>query len=354
MSIPRLTWTQCVPDLTVFHNSPLQSCNTLALEARAAAMARVADEAQLQAALAWAAARRLPVIPLGEGSNVIFAGDLDALVLRVETRGIEVLADSRDATVLRVAAGENWHQLVRQTLRQGCYGLENLALIPGTVGAAPIQNIGAYGVELASFVVAVHGVKIADGSPVSLATAECQFGYRDSVFKQGLCDRLLITAVDFRLSRRPDPRFDYPALACFIEQQQLAEVTPEDVYRAVVSIRRSRLPDPAREPNAGSFFKNPVIDSGLARELSRQFPGLSVYPQPDGRSKLAAGWLIDQCGWKGYRHDRLGVHPEHALVIVNYGNNCGRKLLALADEIARSVRARFGIALETEPRIYGR
>lgn len=345
---------RCVPVLTVLRDSPLQSCNTLALEARAAAMARVTDEEQLLAALAWAAGHNMPVIPLGEGSNVVFAGDLDSLVLRVETRGIEVLEDGRDDTVLRVAAGENWHRLVRNTLREGRYGLENLALIPGTVGAAPIQNIGAYGVELAPFVVAVHCVNIADGSALSLAAAQCRFGYRDSVFKRDLRDRLIITAVDLRLSRRPHPRLDYPALADFVGQQQLAEVTPEDVYRAVVSIRRSRLPDPAREPNAGSFFKNPVIDGGLARELSKQFPGLPVYPQPNGMSKLAAGWLIEQCGWKGYRHDRLGVHPEHALVIVNYGNNSGRQLLALADEIARSVETAFGIALETEPRIYGR
>jgi UDP-N-acetylmuramate dehydrogenase len=338
----------------VLRNSPLQSCNTLALEARADAMARVADKEQLLAALAWATEHGLPVIPLGEGSNIVFAGDQRALVLRVETRGIEVLDDSADHTLLRVAAGENWHCLVRQTLRQGCYGLENLALIPGTVGAAPIQNIGAYGVELASFVVTVHCLNIADGSSLSLSAAECRFGYRDSVFKRDLRDRLVITEVDLRLSRRSSPRLDYPALAQAVERQQLAEVTPEDVYRAVVSIRRSKLPDPVREPNAGSFFKNPTIEEGLARELSKQFPGMPVYPQPGGRAKLAAGWLIEQCGWKGYRQDRLGVHPEHALVIVNYGNNSGTRLLALADEIAHSVQARFGIALETEPRIYGR
>lgn len=335
-------------------NKSLHRCNTLALQASAAAEARVTDAQQLFDGLAWAAEHELPVIPLGEGSNVIFAGDLDALVLRVATRGIEVLEATADEILLRVAAGENWHQLVQYTLQQGWYGLENLALIPGTVGAAPIQNIGAYGVELAPFVAAVHGVNIPDGSSLELTGAECAFGYRDSVFKHGLRDQVVITAVDLRLSTRPSPRFDYPALAQFIEQQRLTEVTPVDVYHAVVSIRRSKLPDPAREPNAGSFFKNPVIDADRARDLVKAFPGLPAYPQPAAMSKLAAGWLIDYCGWKGHRQNKLGVHPEHALVIVNYGNNSGRQLLALADEIARSVLVTFGIALEIEPRIYGR
>jgi UDP-N-acetylmuramate dehydrogenase len=338
----------------VLRNKSLHACNTLALEARAAALARVASTEQLLEALAWAAEHKLPIIPLGEGSNVIFAGDLNALVLCIKTVGIEVLEDTGDQAVLRVAAGENWHQLVQHTLQQGWYGLENLALIPGTVGAAPIQNIGAYGVELAPFVAAVHGVNIADGSSFSLTGTGCEFGYRDSLFKRGLRDQVVITAVDFRLSARPSPRFDYPALAQFIEHQKLAEVTPEAVYHAVVSIRRSKLPDPAREPNAGSFFKNPLLDAGRAGDLAKQFPGLPMYPQPDAMSKLAAGWLIDHCGWKGYRHNKLGVHPEHALVVVNYGNNSGQQVLALADEIARSVQLTFGIALEIEPRIYGR
>ena len=353
MSIPRLTWTQCVPDLTVFHNSPLQSCNTLALEARAAAMARVADEAQLQAALAWAAARRLPVIPLGEGSNVIFAGDLDALVLRVETRGIEVLADSRDATVLRVAAGENWHQLVRQTLRQGCYGLENLALIPGTVGAAPIQNIGAYGVELQSCLQYVHARTLSDGQDLALSRAECEFGYRDSVFKRELRDRVMITAVELQLSREPRVHAEYPALADALAHHRGSRLNPQAVFDAVVNIRRNKLPDPTVEPNAGSFFKNPLVSAELAQELVNKFPALPSYPQADGQVKLAAAWMIEHCGWKGYREDDIGVHPDHALVLVNYGNKSGERLLSLASEIAATVADTFGLQLVIEPRVYG-
>lgn len=331
----------------------LQARNSLALQAQAQAFVRVDSNNELLAALEWARQQQLPVIPLGEGSNVVLAGDLHALVVCIAIPGVEVLEDGGKELLLRVNAGENWHGLVRQCLAQGWYGLENLALIPGTVGAAPIQNIGAYGVELGPLVEKVHCVNISEGKSRVLSRAECEFGYRDSVFKQRLRDQLVIRAVDLKLSREPRPALDYPALAHFLEQQKLAEITPQAVFEAVVNIRRNKLPDPAREPNAGSFFKNPVIDAGQARDLARQFPGLPEYPQPRDMIKLPAAWLIDYCGWKGYRQEGLGVHPEHALVIVNYGSNNGKKLLTLAAEIARSVLDTFGIELEIEPRVYG-
>lgn len=332
---------------------PLGPYTTLALGGCAAALALAGNEADLGEALDWARAEGLPVVPLGQGSNVVVAGDVDALVLRVDTRGIDVLEDRGDTVVLRVAAGENWHRLVHWSLTQGLFGLENLALIPGTVGAAPIQNIGAYGVELEPFVRQVHCIRVADGGAFSLAGEECGFGYRDSVFKHALRDKVLITAVDLVLSRRPRVRADYPALAQALAGRGIVDPAPMEVFDAVVDIRRSKLPDPAQLPNAGSFFKNPVVGSDRAGQLGRRFPDLPRYPQADGSVKLPAAWLIEHCGWKGYRREGLGIHPEHALVIVNYGNGSGAALLELADEVAASVREAFDIALEMEPRVYG-
>lgn len=338
----------------ILQHEPLQAYNTLSLEGRARALVRASTEHELLQALQWAAERSLPVIPLGEGSNVVIAGDVNALVVLTGMQGINVLEDDADTVMVRVAAGENWHQFVRWALDQGYYGLENLALIPGTVGAAPIQNIGAYGVELASFVREVHCLSLTDGKGQSVQGDECRFGYRDSVFKHALQDKLVITAVDLLLSRRPCVKADYPALASALKQRGVPAATPRTVFDTVVDIRRSKLPDPSRVPNAGSFFKNPVLADNLAKELLQEFPGLPAYPQADGQTKLPAAWLIDYCGWKGRKRDGLGIHPEHALVIVNYGNNSGEALLSLAEEVAGSVLETFGIVLEIEPRIYGK
>jgi len=253
-----------------------------------------------------------------------------------------------------VAAGEPWHPLVEWSIKQGLSGLENLALIPGTVGAAPIQNIGAYGVELAKFVHRVHCIQIATGKTHTLDGDACQFGYRDSIFKRKLRDQFIITAVDLQLSRQPHTDADYPVLARALEAQGIGEATPRQVFDAVVDIRRSKLPDPARVPNAGSFFKNPVVSNDRAAELARHFSGLPQYPQAGDKTKIPAAWLIEYCGWKGHRHDGLGIHPEHALVLVNYGSDCGEALLELADLVAASVLEHFDIRLEIEPRIYGR
>ncbi len=331
----------------------LGDCNTLALDARAEAFVEVANDADLADALAWARDRQLPVVPLGEGSNVVFAGDVHALVLHMASRGIEVLEQTGDTVTLRVAAGENWHGLVRWCLDEGYYGIENLALIPGTVGAAPIQNIGAYGVELEAVFLRLHALDLADGSEKVFERADCEFGYRDSVFKRGLRDRLVIASVELTLSKRPAVDISYPSLAEFFEMAGESDPTPEDVFAAVVSIRSTRLPDPAREPNAGSFFKNPVLTPDEMRSLAENAQGIACYPQPDGTLKVPAAWLIERCGWKGRRRGGTGVHDQHALVLVNYGDNDGEKLLSLAREIAASVREAFGVELEIEPRVYG-
>lgn len=331
----------------------LRRYNTLALQARAQAFVDVGSDAELLAALAWARANQLPVLPLGEGSNVVLAGNIRALVVRQKTRGIQVLKADADTVTLRIAAGENWHALVRWTLEQGYFGLQNLALIPGTVGAAPIQNIGAYGVELQSCLLQVHARQIADDQRVTLASEDCAFDYRDSVFKHQLKDQLVITAVDLQLSLHPYVNITYPALGNYFSEHPRIENTPQAVFDAVVSIRSSKLPNPALLPNAGSFFKNPVLGQEQVNTLHTSFPALPAFPQRDGTVKLPAAWMIDHCGWKGFRRGDSGVHEQHALVLVNYGDGSGAQLLELANDIAASVENTFGVRLEIEPRVYG-
>lgn len=347
-----LSASVAIPPLAIEpqRQAPLQQLNTLALEASASAFVRVESDAMILDALAWARSRGMPVLPLGEGSNVVLAGNLNALVLQLATQGVEELERSSERVVLKVAAGEPWHAFVKWTLSQGFYGLENLALIPGTVGAAPIQNIGAYGVELQEFVQCVHAIQIEDSAAVTFTNDQCRFGYRDSVFKHAQRDRLIVTAVELALPLVPRVNTQYPALS-----QALAdgvEPSPQAVFDAVVALRRSKLPDPAVQPNAGSFFKNPVLDSAHYEELCKRCDP-PVYPQADGEFKIPAAWLIDQCGWKGMRRNDQGVHPDHALVLVNYGNPSGEALLRIAADIQRDVQATYDIALEIEPRVYG-
>ena len=337
----------------IVRNKSLRAHNTLALQARADAFASITSDDELLAALAWARKTGMSVVPLGECSNIVLASDLNALVLQQQTKGIRVLERDLTRVRLRVAAGEQWHHLVHWCLLQGYSGLENLALIPGTVGAAPIQNIGAYGVELQSVVSHVHARQLADDRVITLSNADCEFAYRDSIFKRTLQDQLFITAVDIELSLQPRLEISYPALAAYLEQHTIASPAPIDVFNAVVAIRSSKLPDPAVEPNAGSFFKNPLVAAAKAEKLLLQYASLPNFLQPDGTVKLSAAWMIDNCGWRGYRAGNLGVHAQHALVLVNYGSDSGTALLALAREIADSVFNAFGVALEIEPRLYG-
>lgn len=334
-------------------NFPLAGSNTLALHATAKVFVRPSSDAQISQALDWARAEGLAVLPLGEGSNIVLAGDLDLSVLQLATQGRELLKQSEQDVLLRVQAGENWHQLVQWTLQQGYYGLENLALIPGTVGAAPIQNIGAYGIELERFVSAVHGIDLVSTERFSLSAKECCFSYRDSIFKQALRDKVLITAVDLRLSRQASVELSYPALQAALQERGLCEPTPLEIFSAVVALRRSKLPDPAIEANAGSFFKNPQLDASQFLRLQQQFPQMPSYPLLDGGAKVPAAWLIEHCGWKGKKSEGVGVHPGHALVLVNYSAKDGQCILNLAADIVQSVEQRFGIRLEIEPRVYG-
>lgn len=328
----------------------LAGANTLALPCEASALLTFGDDDALLDALVWCEKAQLRPLVLGEGSNVVLPETLRRAVLRSADQSVTVLEDRADGVQLRVGAGKNWHALVTECLAAGWYGLENLALIPGSMGAAPVQNIGAYGVELATFVAAVHGVDLSCNARQTLTPEDCAFAYRHSVFKAALNGRFIISAVDLCLSRKPETNVTYAALGERLARLQQAP-TPAAVYRAVVGLRRERLPDPATEPNAGSFFKNPVLTARQAAALKSEHQGLPVYPAGQDQAKVAAAWLIEACGFKGVQRGPVGVAEEHALVLVNHGG-AQRDVLALAGEISAAVRDRFGCELEIEPVVY--
>lgn len=331
----------------------LQPYNTLALHARAAYFCEPSSQDELLAALSLARDRNLPVLPLGEGSNIVLTRDYPGLVLRLQDARIQLEKQQGDTVLVRVGAGMDWHSWVEKSLASGWYGLENLALIPGTVGAAPVQNIGAYGVEVSRFIAGVRGVFIATGDVFELDNAGCRFAYRDSIFKQALAHSTVITSVLFRLSTTPRIHADYAALRDYLAEHHAgAAVTPSLVKDAVCAVRRSRLPDPHVLPNAGSFFKNPQIAPEQFARLRQQYPHIAHYPGEQGQVKIAAAWLIDQCGWKGRCTGPACVHDRQALVLVNRHGANGAEMLALAGAICRDVQARFGIALEPEPWIW--
>ena len=329
----------------------LMELNTLRVPAMAEHFAEVTLSSQLTGLLAHARSNHWPITVLGEGSNVVLGDLLPGLVLLMRSKGITVLEDSDTHARVQVAAGENWHMFVRWCLERGYFGLENLALIPGSVGAAPIQNIGAYGVEVGGFIEEVHCRHLPGGEPEVLNREDCAFGYRDSVFKQALRDAVLIESVTFRLPKVARPVTSYPSLAGYLEANDIVDPSAEQVFDAVVAIRSSRLPDPAELPNVGSFFKNPVLGDERFAALAERFPDMPHYDDAAGH-KLPAAWLIEQCGFK-QREGAVRVDAEHALVIINPEQRPAREISALAREITDAVKTRFGILLEQEPRRYG-
>lgn len=320
--------------------------NSFGVHQRAAYFAVIEDTTDLLAAREFAAAKRLPLLVLGEGSNTLFIRDYPGLVLLMGNRGIELMADTGR---VRAAAGENWHEFVRFCLRESLYGIENLALIPGTVGAAPIQNIGAYGVELEQFFVELEAFDQRTGETRRLNKADCEFAYRDSIFKQDPALRLVVLSVTLQLSTEPNPCLGYAGLS---EALAGREATPENVFDAVCAVRRSKLPDPARLGNAGSFFKNPIVSRAKWLQLRESYPDLPSWDTPDDELvKLPAAWLLDQKGWKGKWRGGAAVHQDHALVLVNREKATGEDILLLAQDMSSSVLEAFGIALQAEVRI---
>lgn len=334
----------------VQENVDLHHLNTFHVSATARYLTRVEDTSQLRAALRWCEQRQLPFMLLGQGSNVLFKSDYPGLIIELHLLGIDELQQTDAWVDVRVAAGEQWHGFVVYSLQRQWYGLENLSLIPGTVGAAPVQNIGAYGVEAKDRIIEVEAMDVATGELRRFSNAECEFAYRQSFFKQAGKDRFVICAVTFRLLRTPMLQLDYPALRHALAGIATDAITPQLVSETVCAIRRSKLPDPGQIGNAGSFFWNPRISREQFQVLQKQYPAIPGFVDGDG-VKVPAAWLIEQAGWKGYREGDVGVHRQHALVLVNHGNASGAALVALSEKIQASVLARFGIQLWPEVRI---
>ncbi len=330
------------------YDFPLRRWNSFGINASAAVFCDAASLEDLRSLLLrdW----QLPRAPLllGGGSNLLFTDDYEGPVLHVGLRGIEERADGGDELLLRAAAGENWHGLVRYCVERGWGGIENLALIPGSVGAAPVQNIGAYGVELSNTLVEVELMDRDTGNIHSLSAADCLLAYRDSIFKGELKNRVVITAVTLRLSRRPKLEYSYGALTAELQRLPSADRNLRAVFEAVCRIRRSKLPDPAVIGNAGSFFKNPIIARERYERIAERFDAVPHYPLPDGQVKIPAGWLIEQCGWKGKQLGNAACYERQALVLVNPGAASGQDILNLARAIQDSVRTTFDLELTPE------
>ncbi|MDM8347850.1 UDP-N-acetylmuramate dehydrogenase [Pseudomonas sp. sp1636] len=328
----------------------LKAYNSFAINVTARWFAEAHDDDQVREALVYAEQRQLPLLLLGGGSNMLLTADVEALVLRMASRGVRVLQDDGERALIEAEAGEPWHPFVQWTLQQGLVGLENLSLIPGTVGAAPMQNIGAYGVELQDRFAGLTALDRRSGELREFSLDDCAFAYRDSLFKRE-AGRWVILRVRFALSRTAALHLDYGPLRQHLAERGIAAPTAVDVGRSICAIRREKLPDPALLGNAGSFFKNPLVSVELAQRLSAEHADLVAYPQADGRVKLAAGWLIERAGWKGFREGDAGVHRLQALVLVNYGQATGPQLLALAQRIQADIFQRFAVALEIEPNV---
>ncbi|WP_095148786.1 UDP-N-acetylmuramate dehydrogenase [Pseudomonas sp. Irchel s3a18] len=329
----------------------LKPFNSFGVDVRAQLFAQAHSDADVREALAYSHAQAIPLLVIGGGSNLLLTADIPALVLRMATRGIRQVSDDGRRVVIEAEAGETWHPFVQWTLAQGLSGLENLSLIPGTVGAAPMQNIGAYGVEIKDVFAGLTALDRQTGELRDFTLADCNFAYRDSLFKQQV-GRWLILRVRFALDRVEHLHLEYGPVRQRLTEQGIEHPTATDVSQAICSIRNEKLPDPAVLGNAGSFFKNPLVPAALAAELRLAHPGLIGYPQADGRVKLAAGWLIEQAGWKGFREGDAGVHRLQSLVLVNYGTATGLELLGLARRIQKDIAERFNVELEMEPNQY--
>lgn len=325
--------------------------NTFGLRAHARSHVQLHTVAEAQAFLQAKGSSNEPVLVLGGGSNVLFTKDWPGTVVQLCLQEVTFAPVTEAFTDVYAGAGVVWNDLVQQTVARGLGGLENLTLIWGWVGAAPMQNIGAYGVEVKDTITQVHTLDAATGQPRIFSNAECAFGYRESVFKHALKGQYWITGVTFRLANNPRLNLNYGDIRKTLNEMEVSEPTVQHVSRAVAAIRTSKLPDPRQEGNAGSFFKNPEVAPGIAAALQARHPLMPTYPGAAGLIKIPAGWLIEQAGWKGHRRPTVGVHPRQALVLVHYGGGTGAELLQLAQDIQADVSAKFGIKLSPEVNI---
>lgn len=334
----------------VSENVSLRPFNTFGIDVRAKALASFSTVGELDQ-LVHQNAGKLPLLVLGGGSNVLLTKDQEAFVLVNRMKGIHVVSEDSEHVFVKAGAGEVWHEFVRYAVENGWGGIENLSLIPGSVGASPMQNIGAYGIEIKDVFVSLEAYELSSGNVHTFTAEECKFGYRESVFKHELKGKYVITSVTYRLSRHPKFNTAYGAIQTELEAMGVHDLSVDAISQAVMRIRNSKLPNPIELGNAGSFFKNPVVEAEAWQKISDSHPDAPHYPQPNGTVKLAAGWLIEKAGWKGFREGDAGVHDKQALVIVNFGSASGDQLFRLSTRIIEDVREKFGVTLEREVNI---
>lgn len=336
--------------MQIQENFSLKSYNTFGVEVKSRFFVEVTSVPLLQDLLSTPLLKDLPKLILGEGSNVLFTQDFPGIVIKISLKGIEKTLEDDQHVWVTAAAGENWHELVLYCIQHHLSGLENLSLIPGTVGAAPMQNIGAYGVELRHVFDQLTAVRLSDGKLCRFDLADCHFGYRDSVFKNEFKNQYAIISVRLRLNKQPNFNLEYGAIKDTLAEMKIKEINIEAISHAVIHIRQQKLPDPKKIGNAGSFFKSPLLSEEKFSAIHQKFPDVPYFADGD-QYKIPAGWLIEQCGWKGRRVGDTGVHEHHALVLVNYGNGSGLEIKRLAENIQDSVKEKFSILLVPEVNI---
>ena len=336
--------------MQIHENFPLKSYNTFGIDAKARFFNEFSSVEELEEYLMLYS--QYPIFILGGGSNILFTKDYDGAVLKNNIRGIDLQHEDAEYVYVKVGAGENWHQFVLHCINHNWAGVENLSLIPGNIGASPIQNIGAYGVELDDVFWSLEAFHLSEKKIHTFTATDCEFGYRDSVFKNRYKNEFAILSVTFQLKKKPIYHVSYGAITEELEKMGVKDLSIKAISQAVISIRSSKLPDPQKIANAGSFFKNPEVPTSKYEELKLEFPSIVAYPLAKGPVvKLAAGWMIEQCGWKGYRKGDAGCHAKQALVLVNYGNATGKEIYDLSEEILQSVKNKFDIVLEREVNI---
>lgn len=334
--------------LKIYRNFSLKPYNTMGLDASAAWFVSVSDADELKSAVTFARRQNLPLLFLGGGSNILFVHNFSGLVIKLALKGEHVLSEDEAEVLVKVAAGENWHEFVLRCVERGWGGIENLSLIPGSAGAAPIQNIGAYGVEFEDVVQSVQYFDLETEEIREISAPECRFGYRDSIFKNELKGKAAVLSFVIRLKKNAKVNTSYRALAEYLAEKGIGSPTIKQVSEAVIEIRRSKLPDPAEIGNSGSFFKNPVLPAEKYQQLKEKHPEIPAYPLSETAVKVPAAWLIDHAGWKGKRAGDAGMHKKQALVLVNYGQATGRELWNFAQRVQQDVAEKFGIKLEPE------
>ncbi|MCK5917966.1 MAG: UDP-N-acetylmuramate dehydrogenase [Cocleimonas sp.] len=334
--------------MNIQKNHSLKKHNSFAIEAKSRYFCQIESEDHIDSLLEWQQHSDLPLLLLGGGSNILFINDYQGMTALINTKGITIVGEDSDFTYIKVNAGENWHQFVRWTVENNYAGLENLSLIPGTVGAAPMQNIGAYGVELADLLHELKAIELTTGKSKTFTQKECFFSYRDSFFKSSAFGKYLIQSITIKSPKKPHWNINYEGVKNSLEGKTISAKT---ISNSIIALRQSKLPDPFVIGNAGSFFKNPLLNKEKWQTLKELHPNLPGYPQTDDSIKISAAWLIDKCGWKGKRQGNAGVYKKHALVLVNHGGATGKEIWGIANDIINTVNDKFGIELEAEPRI---